>query len=370
MQNNYNIFIGTSVHRWNDNRIFHKEAVSLSKKFSVELHAPADFNKKELNGVKIIGLPTWNKETDRKLIRKKLWSRLKKNKKTNIFIFHDPELIWIGIKASLLLGIKVVYDIHENTIQSILQKKWLNPFTKLIAIVGYYILEKFSKLFFHHYIIAEDSYKSFIKKNFTVIYNYPIIKDYNHENVKKEYDLVYIGDITEDRGALIMIKTLLTLKKSIPKINLALIGNVPPILEDVLIRSISRNGLDNNIRLFGYMNYYDAMQIVCKSKIGLCLLKPKKNYIESYPTKLFDYMQVGVPFVCSNFPLYDSLLDKCNAGVSIDPLNIKGISSTITGLFDDSEKYNNLSKNGINALNKEYNWLAQENKLFHLIQSS
>ena len=81
-------------------------------------------------------------------------------------------------------------------------------------------------------------------------------------------------------------------------------------------------------------------------------------------------MQVGVPFVCSNFPLYDNLLNKCNAGVSIDPLNIKGISSTIIGLFDDSEKYNNLSKNGINELNKEYNWLAQENKLFHLIQSS
>ena len=66
MQNNYNIFIGTSVHRWNDNRIFHKEAVSLSKKFSVELHDPADFNKKELKGVKIIGLRTWNKERDRK----------------------------------------------------------------------------------------------------------------------------------------------------------------------------------------------------------------------------------------------------------------------------------------------------------------
>ena len=79
--------------------------------------------------------------------------------------------------------------------------------------------------------------------------SYPIIKDYNHQNVKKEYDLVYIGDITEDRGALIMIKTLLTLKKSIPKINLALIGKVPPVLEDVLITSISRNGLENNIQL-------------------------------------------------------------------------------------------------------------------------
>ena len=51
MQDNYKIFIGTSVHRWNDNRIFHKEAVSLAKKFNVELHAPADFDKKKINGV-------------------------------------------------------------------------------------------------------------------------------------------------------------------------------------------------------------------------------------------------------------------------------------------------------------------------------
>ena len=48
MQDNYKIFIGTSVHRWNDNRIFHKEAVSLAKKFNVELHAPADFDKKNI----------------------------------------------------------------------------------------------------------------------------------------------------------------------------------------------------------------------------------------------------------------------------------------------------------------------------------
>ena len=41
------IFIGSSVHRWNDNRIYYKEAISLAKKHHVELHAPAGFEKKQ-----------------------------------------------------------------------------------------------------------------------------------------------------------------------------------------------------------------------------------------------------------------------------------------------------------------------------------
>jgi glycosyltransferase involved in cell wall biosynthesis len=367
LQDNYKIFIGTSVHRWNDNRIFHKEAVSLAKKFNVELHAPADFDKKNINGVNIIGLPTWEKETDRKLIRKQLWLRLKNND-SDIFIFHDPELIWIGIKASIVLKIKVVYDIHENTIQSIIRKKWLNPIAKLIAIIGYSFLQQISKLFFDHYFLAENSYRNFIKKNSTVIYNYPLKVDYDHQSTK-EFDLVYLGDITEDRGALIMVKILSILKRKLPKINLALIGRVPPILKDDLANAIVENRLKNNIKLFGYMNYYEAMQIVCKSKVGLCLLKPIKNYIDSYPTKLFDYLQVGVPCICSNFPLYQKLIDKYDAGISVDPLDIEGVATTIYGLLDDPDKYNNLSKNGIIALNNDYNWSTQENKLFNLVQS-
>ena len=367
MQDNYKIFIGTSVHRWNDNRIFHKEAVSLAKKFNVELHAPADFEKKYINGVKIIGLPTWEEEIDRKLIRKQLWLRLKNND-SDIFIFHDPELIWTGIKASIVLKLKVVYDIHENTIQSIIRKKWLSPIAKLIAIIGYSFLQQISKLFFDHYLLAEDSYRSFIKKNSTVIYNYPLKVDYDYQRIK-EFDLVYLGDITEDRGALIMVKILSILKRKHSKINLALIGKVPQILKNDLANAIVEYRLKNNIKLFGYMNYYEAMQIVCKSKVGLCLLKPIKNYIDSYPTKLFDYMQVGVPFVCSNFPLYQKLLDKCDSGISVDPLDIEGIATAIHCLLDDPDKYNNLSKNGIIALNKDYNWSSQENKLFNLVQS-
>ena len=41
----HRIFIGTSVHHWNDNRILYKEAISLSAIYNVELHASASADK-------------------------------------------------------------------------------------------------------------------------------------------------------------------------------------------------------------------------------------------------------------------------------------------------------------------------------------
>ena len=124
------IFIGSSVHRWNDNRIYYKEAVSLAKKYHVELHAPGEFEKKHLKGVDIHGLPIWEKEKDRRKIRNELWCRLSHSDAT-IFHFHDPELIWIGIKAKLLLKKKVIYDIHEDVSAAIMRKMWLNQMQKV-----------------------------------------------------------------------------------------------------------------------------------------------------------------------------------------------------------------------------------------------
>jgi glycosyltransferase involved in cell wall biosynthesis len=117
------------------------------------------------------------------------------------------------------------------------------------------------------------------------------------------------------------------------------------------------------------MNYSDPMEIVCKSKIGLCLLKPVQNYIHSYPTKLFDYMQAGVPYICSNFPLYEELLNECQAGILVDPLDVKSIANEISNLLNNSDKYDRMSRNGINILKNKYNWASQEEKLITVINS-
>jgi glycosyltransferase involved in cell wall biosynthesis len=178
-----------------------------------------------------------------------------------------------------------------------------------------------------------------------------------------------LGDVTEDRGGLLMIDLLSILIYIYPEVKLALIGNIEANANLLINKRVNKLKLENHVQLFGYMNYSDAMEIVCKSKIGLCLLKPVQNYIHSYPTKLFDYMQAGVPYICSNFPLYEELLNECQAGILVDPLDVKSIANEISNLLNNSDKYDRMSRNGINILKNKYNWASQEEKLITVINS-
>ena len=367
MSDKRNIFIGTSVHRWNDNRIFYKEAISLAKCFNVQLHAPADFDQKSLHGVTIFGLPIWKKESDRRKIRKELWVRLKKNTDTDIFIFHDPELIWIGIKVAIFSEIKVVYDVHENIVESIKWKKWLNTLTKWLAIIGYKLFEWIGKKLFSHFILAEDSYKTLIPHNSTIVLNYPIVEESNGRSAQKLYDLVYLGDVREDRGALIILELINQLKKNREEIKLALLGKI--VNKEKFDIIIEKYCLEKNIKIFGYIDYPEAINIVKKSKIGLCLLKPTQNFINSYPTKLFDYMNAGIPFVCSNFQLYNKLIQKSNSGISVDPLNMTEVTNAVSKLLGDKDYREQLGKNGRSCLHTMFNWNTQSNILINVMNS-
>ena len=175
--------------------------------------------------------------------------------------------------------------------------------------------------------------------------------------------------MTEDRGGLLMIDLLSILTDKYPEVKLALVGKIEANAYVLINERVNTLKLENHVQLFGYMNYPDAMEIVCKSKIGLCLLKPVQNYIYSYPTKLFDYMQAGVPYICSNFALYEELLNECQAGITVDPMDVRTAAKEISSILEDSLKYDTMSKNGLSSLENSYNWATQEEKLFELIKT-
>jgi len=358
------VFIGTSVHHWNDNRILYKEAVSLAKEYKVELHAPADFKKKHLKGIDIYGLPLWEKEKDRRKIRNELWRRLSRSD-ASIFHFHDPELIWIGIKAKILLNKVVIYDIHENVSATILHKKWLNLFGKYFFYISYKIVERIIGCIFNHFILAVDFFKSPNKKYTTIIFNYPIIKN-NHSNVTKDIDIVYLGAVSENRGIFIIIELVSRLIKTYPNLNVEIIGQIPRLIKNDLEYKLEKKKLTNVISLRGYIDYNDALVYVKKSKIGLCLLMPTKNHINSYPTKLFDYMAAGIPVVGTNIGYLDKIINDAQCGYSVDPNDIDGTVSVLDKLLSHNSDREKMGENGWLYIDNRYNWESEEEKLLNL----
>ena len=358
------IFIGSSVHRWNDNRIYYKEAVSLAKKYHVELHAPAEFNKKHLKGVNIYGLPAWDEEKDRKKIRFELWQRLKRSK-TSIFHFHDPELIWIGIKAKLLLKKKVIYDIHEDVSAAIMRKMWLNKIQKVFYSIAYKLLEKIVGLVFDHFILSEYLFKKPRASATTIILNYPIIPETRNKN-SKSIDLLYLGAVTEDRGIFIIIEVVKKLVKKYPNLKVEIVGHVPSSIKAHIGDEIRKENLNDVIYLRGFIDYNAASDYIKRSRIGLCLLFPTKNYLNSYPTKLFDYMTCGIPIVGSNFGQLARIIKEANCGATVDPYDIQDIVRVLDSLLSKNDYCSDLGANGWEYIKDTYTWQSQENKLLEL----
>ncbi|HAG11308.1 MAG TPA: hypothetical protein DCK76_07985 [Desulfotomaculum sp.] len=361
------IFIMTCVHEWNDNRILFKEASSLARNYTVELHAPGNFKLKELNGVRIFGLTPV-----RRLLRPLSWFRLffrAVKAKASVYHFHDPELIPLGLFLRIL-GKKVVYDVHEDYPDAILYKQWIpKPLRKMTSFI-FNFLEKKCSSFFSGLIFAELTYKESFRNSRTPqidILNYPLDCE-PKERVLKEADqccnLIYAGTVGEIRGAVEMLKAMAILADRGGNVHLFLVGPFPcPSLRAELEEFLNGHGLLEYVTITGRVAPAKVYSYYKKADIGLCLLHPVENNLKSLVTKLFEYMSAGIPILASNFPRWSRLLEETGTGLTANPLDPDDIARQICTLVDNPELRLSMGFSGREAYEKSFNWRVEETKL-------
>ena len=376
------ILVMTSVHPWDDPRIFYKEALSLSKKYQVEVHAPADFQLKEEQGIRIIGLPKY-----RRGFRFLNWMRLffrALNSPARYVHFHDPELIPVGIMLRFLAGKKVIYDVHEDFPASIMTKSWIPEYMKKSLARLANFLELRAARLFHGIILAEFSYAERFRPlgvYMETVANYPprsLGRETFAERMPEGKDtrdgeagergpvgFVYAGVISKPRGIIEMIKSFALAEKQGLDFRLFLIGPwVTPELRKETEEMIRNLGLEERVTITGKIPFPELMKIYRQCDVGLALLHPEKNYLTSFATKIFEYMAVGIPVLASNFPLWKVLVLGLRCGVTVNPLDIEAISKKIALLVKRRSWRHRLGMNGWAAFNSYFNWETQEEKLW------
>jgi glycosyltransferase involved in cell wall biosynthesis len=60
----------------------------------------------------------------------------------------------------------------------------------------------------------------------------------------------------------------------------------------------------------GFVNREEAKQIMAESKAGIVTFLPLPNHINAQPNKMFEYMSASLPVICSDFPLWNSIVEK------------------------------------------------------------
>jgi len=355
----------TSAHDSDDTRIFYKECTSLAEN-GYEVFLVAQGNNREENGVHVIGLGRAPENRIRRMItfaKKAYKTALKLD--CDVYHIHDPELLPYGLKLKKR-GKTVIFDSHENTLEQMEEKEWIPKLIRKVVSKGYkiYATRIFQKI--DALISVTPHIVNQLKEinpNTWMITNYPVLVDLPSQMRQKgRFSICFTGGISEQWSHDFIVGVLVDLND----------------VEYNLCGSTSKEYLDKLSSLSGWkkVNYYGnvsharSIAIQQKADVGIALLQPSKNtggIIGTIGnTKIFEYMMVGLPIVCTNFVMWKEIIEKWKCGICIPPDDKEAFIAAVEYIHNHLEEAEIMRENGRKAVREEFNWETQERKLLSL----
>ena len=356
----------TSVHGPFDVRIFLKECKSLAYEgYDVFLIVPGVEPSID-NRVKFVpvSVPKNRKErffrTTREIFHKAV------SLEADIYHFHDPELMPLGILLKLS-GKKVVYDVHEELANDIIDKEWIPKRWRRILSHAINMFEWFASMFFDGIVITRPSlHKNFNRKKTVLVHNFPIIGELSKTDCRpfSERPVIgaYVGGGSPERGIKEVVQALALLPQDID-FELHIAGNISP--PEFLHELTTLPGWQR-VKLLGWQTRSQVADLFGNARFGIVMFLPIANHLNSEPTKLFEYMSAGLPVIASNFPHWENLIKENGFGILADPKNPKSIADAILHMLSNPDCAEEMGLRGKKAVTKKYNWELEKEKLVKL----
>jgi glycosyltransferase involved in cell wall biosynthesis len=349
----------SSVHRPFDVRIFEKQCRSLAADgWDVTFVVPHTGDDQRA-GVTIRAVPRVRSRALRMVLTTTRVALRVLRLRADIYHFHDPELLPLGILLKLL-GRRVVYDSHEDLPRVIPNKPYLAPFLRRPIGRACELLENWCARRFDAVVAATDHIGvrfEGVGARTVVVANHPQLNDFPPppERWDKENAVCYVGGISRIRGILEIIDA-----AELAGVRLILAGQF--ISEELRAEAMARPGW-KWVEELGMISRDATVQVMRRSFAGLVVLHATPNHIVSEPNKMFEYMAAGLPVIASDFPLWRRFVENEGAGVVVDPMDRARVAEEIRKLRDNPEHARQLGIRGRHAVEEIYNWVPQYKKL-------
>lgn len=359
----------SSVHKGLDIRIFRKECLSLvANGYQVNLVINAteeEASEAKSLGINLIPMISPNNRIKRMFVHNLLCFIKAKETKSDIYHFHDPELIPYGVVLKIM-GKRVIYDVHEDLALDIQSKHWVPEILKFPLGIFCWFIEAITTYFFFEVIAATKSIETKFKRfnpQALAVCNYPIITDYilcQKSNGFHSNQITYVGMIDIHRGICEIIKALELVDK---KIKLDLCGS----FTDSNFRNVlTKMSGWSQVNELGFLKKESVNKVLDRAFAGLVIFDSVPNHIDSEPNKLFEYMAAGLPVICSNFPIWEGIINEYKCGICVNPKDSFEIAEAIKYLYSNPFIARKMGECGKKAVENFFNWPTQEKKLLSL----
>ena len=366
MQKNINVAHLSSVHPRLDSRILFKECRSLSAAgFQVSLVVADGKGDAEIDGVRIYDVGYVSGRVRRMLVTSRRVLKRALALDAQVYHLHDPELLLIA--GSLVrAGKTVIFDAHEDVPVQIRGKPHIHPWLRPLLSRLYGAFESSVARRLDAVVTATPFIRDkFLKVNphSVDINNFPIPDELVSQRDSREssqHRVCYVGAISLNRGIREIVKAINIVGSNA---ELVLCGKFE---DEQVRREVETFEGWRRVDALGWLDRDGVRDALSRCVAGLVTLHPKENYVDALPVKMFEYMSAGLPVICSNFPLWRNIVEDSDCGVCVDPGKPEEIAAAIDFLVQNPARATEMGENGRQAIERRYNWPAEERKLIEL----
>lgn len=351
----------TSVHPWQDMRIFWRQCRSLAaaghEVFLVAPDAPAG----EMEGVHLRPVPKARRRLHRFLSTGRAVVREGLATGADVFHLHDPELIPLGLYLKVR-GKRVIYDAHEEIGAQVRTKYWVPPRARPTAAYAANGALAVAARTFDGIVAATPRIAETLGPSAVLVQNFPLLLPPESAAPYTERDpsLLYIGGLSRIRGITELVTAVDLLAARRP-VRLDLAGDFRPASYEAEVRSLSGW---RHTRFHGWVSPDDGRALAGQARIGVVPLLPAANHLQAYPNKMFEFMAAGLPIVASDFPLWRRLVADAGAGLMANPGDPADLAAKVTWLLDNENEAQAMGAAGRAAVESMYHW---ENEFVKLL---
>ena len=283
-----------------------------------------------------------------------------------IIHFHDIDFILWGLLIQIFSNKKLIYDCHENYSEEILYgKPWIpSRFRIAISRIVNYIEIFCVKRFSFNIVVVQNQFEKFrkITNNIELIRNLSIYlpkKFLNHEK-----NIIYIGSVSVNYGGNTIIELARKIKTSKNTTKIILFDKFDPEYKEKFLKIVKNENLP--VVINPRFTRDEISNVMSRGCVGLSFSEDTVNNNLGLPTKLFEYMSFGIPVVASDIIRHQKILNISKSGVLVNHDDINQVYDCVTEIIYNDLYRAELQNNGYSAIENEFNWLNEQQKLINV----
>ena len=366
----------TTAHPWGDPRVFERELATCLA-WGVEVHVFVPLSQPLLRQgwsadplLTVHPLPMPRSRLGRVRLALAVGWRVLALGPWGLVHFHDPELMpAMAVLGLLKPGTYTLCDLHEDLPLQVASKGYLPPWLRQPTARMTELMLRLARELFTGFAPATEAIARHWPADRTrVVHNYPKAV-YAQEGPPRPPDpdrVLYVGGLSRGRGILAALAAVREVRRRARPLRLELVGWV---LETDVGEAIREAVAEGWCLHLPWLAPEALAAHAAGAGIGLVTLLPLPNYLEALPTKLFEYMAMGVPVLASDFPLWRELVEGSGAGRVTSP-EPGAVAEALLRMSSDPAALGRPAERGRTAYRERYRWEVESRNLrWHLQQA-